>query len=82
MPTKRPKLPTDETLKAKALSRWEGEGGAPAGGHPYWRPGQARKQAEPATDHPAAHDAPGRKGGKGKTSDTGKTGGKTGRGGH
>lgn len=29
MAGKHPKRPTDEAMKAKALSRWEGEGGSP-----------------------------------------------------
>lgn len=32
MTDKRPKQPTDEALKTKSLSRWEGEGGAPIEG--------------------------------------------------
>ena len=32
MAAKGRKQPTDEVMKARALSRWEGEGGAPAGG--------------------------------------------------
>src|ERR1700730_14861216 len=30
MADKRPKPPTDEAMKARALSEWEGEGGAPS----------------------------------------------------
>jgi hypothetical protein len=35
---KRPKPPTDEAMKAMALSEWEGEGGAPSHGRRPKRP--------------------------------------------
>jgi hypothetical protein len=53
MPTKRSKPLTDEALKAKALSRWEGEGGAPAGGHGH-RNRKEREQEAMAADRAAA----------------------------
>jgi hypothetical protein len=63
MPTKHPKQPTDEAMKAKALSRWEGEGGALAPardrgpkagtvegeGGKSPRPGTAAKTSKPGT---------------------------------
>jgi hypothetical protein len=61
MPTKRSKPMTDEALKAKALSRWEGEGGAPAGGHGY-RNRKERKEAATAADSPAAQPSQPRSG--------------------
>jgi hypothetical protein len=61
MPTKRSKPLTDEALKAKALSRWEGEGGALADGHGYRRR-KERKEAATAADSPAAQPSQTRSG--------------------
>jgi hypothetical protein len=50
MAEKRPKQPTDEAIKAKALSRWEGEGGAPIEGRKPKRPRDMNQWAKRMVD--------------------------------
>jgi hypothetical protein len=50
MATKHPKQPTDEEAKARAMSRWEGEGGAPAGGRKPKRPRDMNQWAKNMVD--------------------------------
>lgn len=56
MATKHPKQPTDEAMKAKALSRWEGEGGAPVGGHRFKRPRDLKNLVDAATGEVEGRD--------------------------
>jgi hypothetical protein len=50
MANKRPKQPTPETMKANALSRWEGEGGAPLDGPKPKRPRDLNQWAKRMVD--------------------------------
>src|ERR1700738_5364407 len=50
MADKRPKPPTDEAMKARALSEWEGEGGAPSHGRKPKRPRDPNQLAKSIID--------------------------------
>jgi len=50
MTDKRPKPPTDETMKAAALSEWEGEGGAPSHERKPQRPRDPNQLAKSIID--------------------------------